>query len=233
MKQFREQIREQFKQIKREIDSPYNSTSNPALFTSNGKMNESLDLWRSCLSRFSAGTQSIKDRKEQLKRYLIEKESESYLREKQFLDNQQQTLEGQLKTIENYHKQRIQILERQFLVEKQNLLKTKEQALWEIDEHELRSRYDLLRKQTKSFYSLFRTMLSQQSEKELQQTDEQIRFERDTLEARLSDDRREWPRAWKKMQKTRHKQFRQQLIINKTPLEEEKILIRKVWLKIP
>ena len=53
-------------------------------------------------------------------------------------------------------------------IEKQNLLKTKEQALWEIDEHELRSRYDLLRNQTKSFYSLFRTMLTQQSEKELQ-----------------------------------------------------------------
>ena len=133
-----------------------------------------------------------------------------------------------MKTIETYHKQRIQILERQFLVEKQNLSKTKEQALWEIDEHELRSRYDLLRKQTKSFYSLFRTMLTQQSEKELQQLDDQIRFERDTLDARLADDRREWPRTWKKMQKTRSKQFRQQLIINKTPFEEEKALIKKV-----
>ena len=172
----------------------------------------------------------MKDRREQLKRYLLEKENESYLREKQFLDNQQQTLDNQLKTIENYHKQRIQILERQFLIEKQNLLKTKEQALWEIDENELRSRYDLLRKQTKSFYSLFRTMLTQQSEKELEQLDEQLRLERDTLETHLNDDRREWPRAWKKIQKTRHKQFRQQLIINKTPLEEEKALIKKVEL---
>lgn len=163
-----------------------------------------------------------------MKRYLLEKENESLIREKQFVDSQQQTLDHQLKTIENYHKQRIQILERQFLVEKQNLLKTKEQALWEIDEHELRSRYDLLRKQTKSFYSLFRTMLTQQSEKELQQLDEQIRFERETLETRLSEDRREWPRTWKKMQKTRHKQFRQQLIINKTPLDDEKNLIKKV-----
>lgn len=159
---------------------------------------------------------------------MLEKENESYLREKQFTDNQQQILDGQLKTIENYHKQRIQILERQFLVDKQNLVKTKEQALWEIDEHELRSRYDLLRKQTKSFYSLFRTMLTQQSEKEVQQLDEQIRFEREALETRLNEDRREWPRTWKKMQKTRNKQFRQQLIINKTPLEEEKVLIKKV-----
>ncbi|CAF2709530.1 unnamed protein product [Rotaria sp. Silwood2] len=208
LKLFREQIREQFKQIKREFDLPYNNTNNPMLLNNNG-------------------TQSIKDRKEQLKRYLVEKENESFIREKQFIENQQQTVESQLKTIENYHKQRIQILERQFLIEKQNLLKTKEQALWEIDEHELRSRYDLLRKQTKSFYSLFRTMLTQQSEKELQQLDEQMRFERDTLEARLNDDRREWPRTWKKMQKTRNKQFRQQLIINKTPFEDEKILLKK------
>lgn len=174
----------------------------------------------------------MKDRKDQLKRYLVEKENESYMREKQFVESQQQTLDNQLKTIENYHKQRIQMLERQFLVEKQNLMKTKEQALWEIDEQELRSRYDLLRKQTKSFYSLFRTMLTQQSEKELQQLDEQIRFERDALEARLSEDRREWPRTWKKMQKTRSKQFRQQLIINKTPLEDEKNLIKKVGLQL-
>ena len=208
LKQFREQIREQFKQIKREFDVPLNATNSSYVLNN--------------------PNQSIRDRKDQLKRYLIEKENESQLREKQFLDNQQQTLENQLKTIENYHKQRIQILERQFLVEKQNLLKTKEQAPWEIDEQELRSRYDLLRKQTKSFYSLFRTMLTQQSEKELQQLDEQIRFERETLEARLNDDRREWPRTWKKMQKTRNKQFRQQLIINKTPIEEEKILIKKV-----
>ncbi|CAF0747725.1 unnamed protein product [Adineta ricciae] len=208
LKQFREQIREQFKQIKRDFDSPYNNATNTFLVNNNG-------------------TQSIKDRKELFKRYLAEKENESYLREKQFTDNQQQILDNQLKTIENYHKQRIQVLERQFLVEKQNLIKTKEQALWEIDEHELRSRYDLLRKQTKSFYSLFRTMLTQQSEKEIQQLDEQIRLEREMLETRLSEDRREWPRTWKKMQKTRNKQFRQQLIINKTPFEEEKLLIKK------
>ncbi|CAF5064794.1 unnamed protein product [Rotaria magnacalcarata] len=213
LKIFREQIREQYKQIKREFESPYNNISNAMLANNNN------------------GTQSMKDRKEQLKRYLLEKENESYTREKQFIENQQLTVDSQLKTIENYHKQRIQILERQFLVEKQNLLKTKEQALWEIDEHELRSRYDLLRKQTKSFYSLFRTMLAQQSEKELQQLDEQIRFERDTLESRLNEDRREWPRTWKKMQKTRNKQFRQQLIINKTPLDEEKNLLKKVELQ--
>ncbi|UJR33757.1 hypothetical protein I4U23_021184 [Adineta vaga] len=209
LKQFREQIREQFKQIKRDFDSPYNNNATNSLLLNN------------------MGHNSIKDRKEQFKRYLIEKENESYLREKQFTDNQQQILDNQLRTIENYHKQRIQIFERQFLVEKQNLMKTKEQALWEIDEHELRSRYDLLRKQTKSFYSLFRTMLTQQSEKEVQQLDEQIRLEREALETRLTEDRREWPRTWKKMQKTRNKQFRQQLIINKTPLEEEKVLIKK------
>ncbi len=200
LKLFRDQYREQIKQIKREYDS-------------------------------SSDSQTLKDRKEQLKKYLIEKEDESYLHEKQFLDNQQQTLDYQLKTIENYHKQRIQILEKQYYIKKENLLKTKEQDLWEIDEHELRSRYDLLRKQTKSFYSLFRAMLTQQSEKELQQLDEQIRFERDTLEAHLSDDRKEWPRTWKKMQKTRNKQFRQQLIISRISPEEEKNLIRKVLAK--
>ncbi len=203
MKLFREQFREQIKQIKREYDS----------------------------SPSTSDSQSLKDRKEQLKRYLIEKEEELYLREKQFLHNQQQILDQQLRTLENYHQQRIQILEEQFNMKKENLFRQKEQDLWEIDEHELRSRYDLLRKQTKSFYSLFRTMLTQQSEKELQQLDEQIRFERDTLEAQLADDRREWPKTWRKTQKTRNKQFRQQLIIKKISPEEEKNLIKKVLIR--
>jgi hypothetical protein len=74
-------------------------------------------------------------------------------------------------------------------------------------------------------------MLTQQSEKELQQLDEQIRFERDTLEAHLADDRKEWPKIWKKTHKIRNKQFKQQLIINKISPEEEKNLIRKVLFK--
>jgi hypothetical protein len=200
LKILREQFREQTKQIKRDYDSAI----------------------------LPADSQTLKDRKEQLKRYLIQKEEELYLREKQYLDNQQPIADYQLKTIENHHQQRIEQLEKQYHIKKENILKQKEEDLWTIDEHELRSRYDLLRKQTKSFYSLFRTMLTQQSEKELQQLDEQIRFERDTLEAQLADDRREWPRLWKKMQKARNKQFRQKLIMNKVAPEAEKNLIKKV-----
>ncbi|UJR13522.1 hypothetical protein I4U23_000536 [Adineta vaga] len=195
-RQFREQLREQIKQIRREYDS-------------------------------SNDFQISKERKEYLKRYISEKEDESYIREKEYLDNQQQILDNQLKSIENYHLQRIDILENQYRLKKQNLIQIHEQDLSDIDELELRSRYELLRKQTKAFYALFRTMLTQQSEKELQQLDDQIRFECDTLEAHLADDRKEWPKSWKKMQKTRNKQFRQQLIIDKKSPEEEKVLIRK------
>jgi hypothetical protein len=163
-----------------------------------------------------------------LKRYISEKEDESYFREKEFLDNQQHVLDNQLKTIENYHARRIDALEKQYRLKKQNLVKVHEQDLWKIDELELHSRYDLLRKQTKSFYALFRTMLTQQAEKELQQLDEQIRFERDAMEARLAGDRKELPKSWRKLQKARNKQFRQQLLLNKTSVEEEKNLIRKV-----
>ncbi|CAF0897988.1 unnamed protein product [Adineta ricciae] len=165
--------------------------------------------------------------KEQLKRYITEKEDESYSREKEYLENQQRLLNNQLKNVENYYAQRIDRLENEYRLKKQNLIKTHEQELCDIDELELRSRYELLRRQTKAFYTLFRTMLTQQSEKEIQQLDDQVRFERDALEARLADDRRDWPKLWKKTQKTRSKQFRQQLLINKTPPEEEKLLIRK------
>ena len=38
LKQFREQIREQFKQIKRDFDSPYNNAANSFLVNNNGKI---------------------------------------------------------------------------------------------------------------------------------------------------------------------------------------------------
>lgn len=176
----------------------------------------------------SSDSSFFKERKEELKRSLVEKESELYLHEKQFVDNQQQALDQQLKNIEHYYIQRINNLEQQFSHKKKTVIQLREQELLDIEEHELRSCYELLRKQTKSFYSLFRTMLAQQSEREIQQLDEQIRYERNTLEAHLADDRREWPKAWKKIQKARYKQFRQQLIMNNTNPEEEKDLLRKV-----
>jgi hypothetical protein len=38
LKQFREQIREQFKQIKREFESPYNTTNSTMLLNNTGKL---------------------------------------------------------------------------------------------------------------------------------------------------------------------------------------------------
>ncbi|CAF0796707.1 unnamed protein product [Didymodactylos carnosus] len=223
LKQFREQLKEQLKQIKRDYETT-SLTQQPSHHhnTYNGTMSTNV------IGHSNVGQSlTMKDRKDQMKRYLTEKEDELYTKEKHYQDNQQTQLEQQLKTIENYHKQRIQTLERQFLIERQNLSKTREQALWEIDEVELRSRYDLLRKQTKAFYSLIRTMLNQQAEKELQQFDEQARFERDNLEQSINEDKREWPRMWKKMQKTRMKQFKQQLLIKKTSAEDEKVLLKQ------
>ena len=219
-KQFREQLREQVKQLRREYDA--------AMPTNNGKVFQ-VSIHK-LLSLSSPDQPSAKERSDQLKRYLVEKEDELFRRERQYIDNQQQTLDHHLRNIESYHRERISVIERQYVMDKTNLSRSKEQALWDMDEHELRSRYDLLRKQTKSFYSLFRTMLTQQSDKELQQCDERIRFERETLGEHLAEDKREWPRTWKKMQKTRQKQFKQRLIIDKTSADEEKILTKKVEL---
>ena len=61
------------------------------------------------------------------------------------------------------------------IVDQSDLIKRKEETLWTFDDDEPRSRYDLLRQQTKGFYSLFRTILLEQSEKELRQLDDQQR----------------------------------------------------------
>lgn len=75
------------------------------------------------------------------------------------------------------------------VADQSDLIKRKEQTLWTFDDDELRSRYDLLRQQTKGFYSLFRRILLEQSEKELRQLDDQQRKDFVSLDLRLDDDR--------------------------------------------
>ena len=145
------------------------------------------------------------------KKSRLNKDDESARREKHFINQQ--------------HQQRLVDLEKRHEQNKEILFRDKERDLGNVDEHELHSRYELLRKQTKAFYALFRTMLTQQFEKEFHQLDQQIHFERENLQAQLADDRREWP---KNIQKTRNRQLRQKLVTNKIVPETQRNFVRKV-----
>lgn len=69
-------------------------------------------------------------------------------------------------------------------------------------------------------------MLNQQFDKEFQQLDQQIRFEQENLQAQLAEERREW----KKIHRTRLRQFREDLSRKKIAPEMQRNRIQQVFL---
>ena len=104
--------------------------------------------------------------------------------------------------------------------EKHELLRRQEEILCQIEEEELRSRYDLLRKQTKSFYSFFRQMLREQSEKELEQFNQHVQEEEKILQTYLINERQ----SWRRNQQKRYEQFLNRQKFN----GDHQYLLRKV-----
>ena len=108
--------------------------------------------------------------------------------------------------------------------EKSHLNARLSSLLDQLEEEELRSRYDLLRKQTKSFYSFFRQMLRETFVEQLRQYDEQTRDERRSLHEHLTSEEQIWTKQWRQNQPKRYERFLQR---QKNDYERD-YLIRKV-----
>lgn len=131
--------------------------------------------------------------------------------------------DGEIQSLEEKYS-RSMIDRLNYLEEKNHLFKQRDDLLDQLEEETLRSRYDLFRKQTKSFYSFFRQMLQQQSIEQLKQFDEQAREQRRTLQAYLTNERNLWMDQWTRNRPKRYEQF-----MNREKLDQDRdYLLRKV-----
>ena len=79
-------------------------------------------------------------RKDALKQRKDQIEIEHQLKEKDFLMQLQQNAEAMLQRMAEKHKERMASIEKQFLMQKHNLLRAKENNIWELEDKQMREK---------------------------------------------------------------------------------------------
>ncbi|GIY05626.1 hypothetical protein CEXT_140681 [Caerostris extrusa] len=154
-------------------------------------------------------------------------------REREFIERLNENHDMQMKRLGDTHKGKIALLERQFLQQKQQLLRAREAAIWELEERHLHEKHQLAKRQLKDLFFLQRHQMLVRHEKEL----EQIRRMNDAKEEEVMKqqaiEKRQWPKRMRSEMKTRELMFRESLRISYANLseshEDEREKIRKIF----
>ncbi|KAG7512561.1 STE20-like serine serine/threonine-protein kinase isoform X1 [Solea senegalensis] len=169
-------------------------------------------------------------RKELLKRL---KEDLSLLKtaeEQEFLQKQQQDLDGALKKIIQQHKLEIATIERDCLNHKQQLMRAREAAMWELEERHLQEKHQQLKQQLKDQYFLQRHQLLKRHEKEMEQMQRYNQRLIEEMKNKQTQERVRLPKIQRSDAKTRMAMFKKSLRISVTAVvtpEQERDRIKQ------
>ncbi|XP_054709305.1 serine/threonine-protein kinase 10-like [Uloborus diversus] len=165
---------------------------------------------------------TFKERKEQLDVEHSEKEIA-------FLKKLNENHELSMKRLSDSYSAKICLLERQFLQQKQQLLRAREAAVWELEERHLQEKHQLSKRQLKDIFFLQRHQMLVRHEKELEQVKRMNACKEEELLKLQTIERRQLPKRIRAEMKTRDLMFRKSLRITHVPesSEEEREKIRK------
>uniref|UniRef100_A0A673BCV4 non-specific serine/threonine protein kinase n=1 Tax=Sphaeramia orbicularis TaxID=375764 RepID=A0A673BCV4_9TELE len=153
-------------------------------------------------------------RKELMKRL---KEDLSLLKsEQEFLQKQQQELDGALKKIIQQHKVEIATIERDCLNHKQQMMRAREAAMWELEERHLQEKHQQLKQQLKDQYFLQRHQLLKRHEKEMEQMQRYNQRLIEEMKNKQTQERVRLPKIQRSEAKTRMAMYKKSLRITAT-----------------
>ncbi|XP_078033056.1 sterile20-like kinase isoform X2 [Augochlora pura] len=150
---------------------------------------------------------AFKIRKEKL-------EAEHEEREKHFLDKLNESHELSLRRLSDSHREKIALMERQFLQQKQQLMRARESAIWEQEERHIHEKQQLLKKQLKDIFFLQRHQMLIRHEKELEQMKRMNQRKEEELVKRQTVERRNLPKRIRNEMKAREMMFRESMRIS-------------------
>ncbi|XP_062852412.1 STE20-like serine/threonine-protein kinase isoform X2 [Trichomycterus rosablanca] len=133
--------------------------------------------------------------------------------EQEFLQKQQQELDGALKKIIQQHKLEVATIERDCLNHKQQLMRAREAAMWELEERHLQEKHQLLKQQLKDQYFLQRHQLLKRHEKETEQMQGYNQRLVEEMKNRQAQERSRLPKIQRGEAKTRMAMFKKSLRI--------------------
>lgn len=150
---------------------------------------------------------AFKVRKEKL-------EAEHVEREGLFLAKLSENYDTSLRRLSDSHREKIALTERQFLQQKQQMMRAREAALWELEERQIQERQQLLKRQLKDIFFLQRHQMLIRHEKELEQMKRMNQRKEEELIKRQTIERRNLPKRIRNEMKTREMMFRESLRIS-------------------
>uniref|UniRef100_A0A8C3VKN6 non-specific serine/threonine protein kinase n=1 Tax=Catagonus wagneri TaxID=51154 RepID=A0A8C3VKN6_9CETA len=153
-------------------------------------------------------------RKENMKQKMEEHAQKKQLLDRDFLAKQKEDLELAMKKITADNRREICDKERECLTKKQELLRDREAALWETEEHHLQERHQLVKQQLKDQYFLQRHELVRKHEKEREQMQRYNQRMMEQLKVRQQQEKARLPKIQRSEGKTRMAMYKKSLHIN-------------------
>jgi len=112
------------------------------------------------------------------------------------------------------------LLDRQFLQQKQQLLRAREAAIWEMEERQLHERHQLAKRQLKDLFFLQRHQMLVHHEKELEHLKRMMDRKEEELIKNQTQERKALPKRIRQEMKAREMMFRESMRISTTNLHE-------------
>uniref|UniRef100_A0A672ZT61 non-specific serine/threonine protein kinase n=1 Tax=Sphaeramia orbicularis TaxID=375764 RepID=A0A672ZT61_9TELE len=140
---------------------------------------------------------------------------------KQFLQKQQQDLDSALKKIIQQHKHELATIERDCLNHKQQLLRAREAAMWELEERHLQEKHQLFKQQLKDQYFMQRHQLLKRHEKEMEQMQRYNQRLIEEMKNKQTQERTRLPKIQRSEAKTRMAMFKKSLRITGAAISPE------------
>uniref|UniRef100_A0A8C9ZJN5 non-specific serine/threonine protein kinase n=1 Tax=Sander lucioperca TaxID=283035 RepID=A0A8C9ZJN5_SANLU len=142
-------------------------------------------------------------------------------REQEFLQKQQQDLDSDLKKIIQQHKHELATIERDCLNHKQQLLRAREAAMWELEERHLQEKHQLFKQQLKDQYFMQRHQLLKRHEKEMEQMQRYNQRLIEEMKNKQTQERTRLPKIQRSEAKTRMAMFKKSLRITAAVITPE------------
>ncbi|KAK4883119.1 hypothetical protein RN001_006438 [Aquatica leii] len=149
----------------------------------------------------------FKARKEKL-------DAEHLDREKSFLEQLNENHESSLRRLSDSHREKIALMERQFLQQKQQLTRTREAALWEIEEKQIHEKHQLVKRQLKDIFFLQRHQMLIRHDKEMEQVKRRAGRKEEELLKKQNAEKRSLPKRIRSEMKAREMMFRESMRIS-------------------
>ncbi|KAM9857230.1 STE20-like serine/threonine-protein kinase [Aulostomus maculatus] len=141
--------------------------------------------------------------------------------EQEFLQKQQQDLDSALKKIIQQHKHELATIERDCLNHKQQLLRAREAAMWELEERHLQEKHQLFKQQLKDQYFMQRHQLLKRHEKEMEQMQRYNQRLIEEMKNKQTQERGRLPKIQRSEAKTRMAMFKKSLRITGAAITPE------------